>query len=361
MSPSPDAGGGHFPSLILTLGEPHPNGLADRMRAGVRERFGRDAAVVTADLGDLRLNDVHRGTAASPDPRAMERWLAHVLRDALRRHSGEHPARPQLTVLLVADADDPLARSRLIGSVEPVNRVMESLAAPGGLSPRIAALVGWPHRDPLPMEGASRAAWLRDIEFLSTHEEALEAILIVGRSNYRPDRAYTRLALLTREERDATMVDQACLLVSSGLLEESLSLGRGRRTMAWMAVGTAPLHDTDPATGWPWVSASDGAWGGWFPSPTHWVLGAPPAVARRGHGEFRPLAGSTTEPLRVACLAGLPTRFLAGYAEWEAIYRLLDLEERRGLHRVAEACPEVVEPEAPGAAKPEPVEWEMVP
>jgi hypothetical protein len=331
------------------------------MRAGVRERFGRTAAVATADLGDLRLNGVLHGSAASPDPRAMERWLSEVLRDTLRRHSGEHPARPQLSILLVADADDPLARSRLIGSVQPLNRVVDSLAIPGGLSPRITALVGWPHRDPLPLEAAARAAWLRDVEHLATRADALEAAVVVGRSNYRPDRAHTRLALLTREQRDDTMVAQACLLVSSGLLEESISLGRGRRRTAWMAIGTAPLEDDDGATGWPWISASDGDWGGWFPRPVQWVLGAPEGKGAHDRDGIRTLAGSADEPLRIACLAGLPPRFLAGYAEWEATYRLMDFDERRRLHRVPEACPEVVEPEAPNVAEPEWVEPEMVP
>jgi hypothetical protein len=360
MCRSPDLRRGHFPSLVLTLGEPHPGSLAERMRSGVRSRFGRGAAVFAKDTGDLRIHGV-LGVSGGIDVPALERWLASTLHDLLDRHCGDHPARPQLTILLVADADDPLSRTRFLASVHPLNRVVNALALPAGLAPRVTALIGWPDRDSRGEDAASRAAWLRDVEHLVTCREVLSTAIVVSRSNYRPDRASNRLALHTHEGRNAAIVEQACLLMSTALLEEALSLGRGRTRTAFMAIGSTPLENPDHDSAWPWVSASDGDWGGWFPSPVHWALGAG-TPARDGHVSVpRFLAGSAERPLRITCLPSVPLKSMAGYAEWEAAYLRLDLESRRRLHRFPDACPAESGAEPPGLPQEAPFQPEMVP
>jgi hypothetical protein len=343
----------HFPALVLTLGEPHPGGLADTVRARLGAAFG-PGAVDACDLGDLRAAGVLEGPEERVDPHALARWARAALAALVVRHSGVHPAPdPALTVLVLAEGDAPAARARCARAVEPLRRALDAVSLPPAMQRRLAVLTAWPCPPPAPAESLARlAAWVRDLERAAT-EGYLDAVFAVGRSNYRAQ-GQGAVHYLSRERRDELIAEQAELLLSTAVLAEVAALRRGVPRSPWTALGAAPLEGAGPprAAAWPWLHWSSG-WGTWTPATAHWSVGAEPAPDT-GEDAPAPIGGAVGVPLRIRCFVGIPADRLEGMDVWEEAYWRYPFDERRKMHIYQTGIPRERMPETPAPAAPPP-------
>lgn len=295
----PRNGRRHHPALVLTLGEPHPGGLAQGVRALLRASFGSGAAVASADLGDLRLGGVLGAGSGPPDPYRLESWARTRLEGVLQIHCGSHPGGAVLPVLLVVDGEDPVNRERLLSALQPVRRALASLTLPESLQPRLVALLGWPCAQGGAGDAPSRR-WLAVLADEVGARESLDAAFIVSRSGCRAGRGrdprYLALA-----ERNSWMAEQAVLLLASGVLEEVLSFRRGLERSLWSVLTSGDDAEGDE----PWFPAPGEAGLRWLPARGIWSVGG--AVSP----DVPVVSGDLPDPVRVQCLYGMPLRELA--------------------------------------------------